>query len=283
MISDWVQTEPHLRRDKPTPRPIGMGSYNMDSHNVQRYVDKTGLVRNEGDIQVNPGGPYPIDYGTIIPRKAECENLLVPVCLSSSHIAYGSIRMEPVFMILGQSAATAASLCLDQKIAVQDLDYEVYRKRLLADGQALQFDSPQTYLALKSLSGIVIDDSKATLEGPWKKSGVAAGVHQGYFHDNDLRDGSCKATFTSILKPGLYEVQIASVANANRATNVPVTITSQEGTQRFTLNQKTGSPKGGFLPLGTHKLGGPTSIIITNTKTNGHVIIDAVRFLPATK
>lgn len=283
MVSDWVQTEPHLRRDKPTPRPIGMGSYNMDSHNVQRYVDKNGLVRNEGDIQVNPGGPYPIDYGTIIPRKAECENLLVPVCLSSSHIAYGSIRMEPVFMILGQSAATAAALCLDQKIAVQDLDYDIYRKRLLADGQALQFDSPQTYLALKSLKGIVIDDSKATLEGPWKKSGVAAGVHNGYFHDNDLRDGSCKATFTAILKPGFYEVQAASVANSNRATNVPVTLTSQGGNQSFTLNQKTGSPKGSFHKLGTHKLGGPTSVIITNTNTNGHVIIDAVRFLPATK
>ena len=84
-----------------------MGSYNMDSHNVQRYVDADGYARNEGDIQINPGGPYPVDYGAIIPRRDECENLLVPVCLSSSHIAYGSIRMEPVFMILGQSAATA--------------------------------------------------------------------------------------------------------------------------------------------------------------------------------
>jgi hypothetical protein len=138
MVSDFVITENHLRRKLPTPRPIGMGSYNMDSHNVQRYVDSSGSVRNEGDIQINPGGPYPIDYGAIIPRRSECENLLVPVCLSTSHIAYGSIRMEPVFMILGQSAATAASLAIDDGCAVQDVDYGKLRKRLLADKQILE-------------------------------------------------------------------------------------------------------------------------------------------------
>ncbi len=105
------------------PDPVGMGSYNMDSHNVQRYVDEDGHVRNEGDIQVSPGGPYPIAYRAIVPKADECTNLLVPVCLSSSHIAYGSIRMEPVFMILGQSAATAACLALDDDVAVQQLDY----------------------------------------------------------------------------------------------------------------------------------------------------------------
>ena len=110
----------------------------MDSHNVQRYVDKNGHARNEGDIQRSPGGPYPIDYGAIIPKKAECENLLVPVCVSSSHIAYGSIRMEPVFMILGQSAATAACLSLDHKLAVQDLPFDTLQSRLLADGQVLK-------------------------------------------------------------------------------------------------------------------------------------------------
>jgi len=138
MISDFVTTEPHLRRIKPTPKPIGMGSYNMDSHNVQRYVDEKGCARNEGDIQINPGGPYPISYGAIVPKAAECTNLLVPVCVSSSHIAYGSIRMEPVFMILGQSAATAAVLAIDDNINVQDVDYSKLRARLLADGQVLE-------------------------------------------------------------------------------------------------------------------------------------------------
>jgi len=138
MVSDFVTTELHLRRIKPTPKSIGMGSYNMDSHNVQRYVDEKGCARNEGDIQINPGGPYPISYGSIVPKASECMNLLVPVCVSSSHIAYGSIRMEPVFMILGQSAATAAVLAIDEKINVQDVDYSKLRARLLDDGQVLE-------------------------------------------------------------------------------------------------------------------------------------------------
>ena len=137
MVSDFVTTELHLRRIKPTPKPIGMGSYNMDSHNVQRYVDKNGHARNEGDIQVNPGGPYPISYGAIVPKASECTNLLVPVCVSSSHIAYGSIRMESVFMILGQSAATAAAFAIDDDIDVQDVSYIKLRSRLLADDQVL--------------------------------------------------------------------------------------------------------------------------------------------------
>jgi len=141
MVSDFVMTELHLRGTKSTPDPIGMGSYNMDSHNVQRYVDAEGHARNEGDIQINPGGPYPISYRAIVPRAAECTNLLVPVCLSSSHIAYGSIRMEPVFMILGQSAATAAALALDGGTSVQEVPYAELRERLLADGQVLALDN----------------------------------------------------------------------------------------------------------------------------------------------
>ncbi|MCB9783926.1 MAG: FAD-dependent oxidoreductase [Candidatus Omnitrophica bacterium] len=147
MVSDFVMTEPHLTGVKPTPKPIGMGSYNMDSHNVQRYVaiDEQGrhVAKNEGDIQENPGGPYPISYEAIVPKKRECKNLLVPVCLSSSHIAYGSIRMEPVFMILGQSAATAASMAIEKDIPVQDVDYSKLRERLLADGQVLEWEAKE--------------------------------------------------------------------------------------------------------------------------------------------
>ena len=143
MVSDFVIAEPQVRRIKPTPDPVGMGSYNMDSHNVQRYVatdaDGEAYVLNEGDIQVNPGGPYPVSYRAIVPRVGECENVLVPVCLSSSHIAYGSIRMEPVFMVLGQSAATAAVMALDAGIEVQKVEYGKLRERLLADGQVLEF------------------------------------------------------------------------------------------------------------------------------------------------
>ncbi len=139
MVSEFVVTENHLRRSKPSPRSIGMGSYGMDSHHVQRYVTKSGEVRNEGDVEVSTGGPYPIDYGSLIPRQDECENLLAPVCVSCSHIAFGSIRMEPVFMILGQSAATAAAMAIDDGLPVQKVDYPRLRKRLLEDGQVLEF------------------------------------------------------------------------------------------------------------------------------------------------
>lgn len=137
MVGDFVMTELHLRGLKPTSKSIGMGSYNMDSHNVQRYVDEDGNVRNEGDIQINPGGPYQISYNSIVPKTSECKNLLVPVCLSSSHIAYGSIRMEPVFMVLGQSAATAAFLAIESNIAIQDVDYEKLKSILLKNRQVL--------------------------------------------------------------------------------------------------------------------------------------------------
>jgi hypothetical protein len=119
-----------------------MGSYTIDSHNVQRYITPQGYVQNEGDIGVSAGGPYEIAYGALVPKPGQCENLLVPVCVSSSHIAFGSIRMEPVFMILGQSAATAAALAIDAQIAVQDVPYAKLRERLLKDGQILQYKGP---------------------------------------------------------------------------------------------------------------------------------------------
>ena len=138
MIGAFVMTEHELLKTRPTPQPVGMGSYGIDSHNIQRYVTPEGYVQNEGDIGVSTGGPYQIAYGSLTPRRDECENLLVPVAVSSSHVAYGSIRMEPVFMILGQSAATAAALAIDGELAVQDVPYENLRERLLADGQVLE-------------------------------------------------------------------------------------------------------------------------------------------------
>ena len=143
MVGDFVMTELHLRGKKPTGKSIGMGSYNMDSHHVQRYIDARGCARNEGDIQVDPGGPYLVSYDAVVPRRKEVVNLLVPVCLSSSHIAYGSIRMEPVFMILGQSAAAAARIAVRQDIPVQDVDYDILRPELIRLGQVLELERGQ--------------------------------------------------------------------------------------------------------------------------------------------
>ena len=138
MVGSFVMTENELRQRKPTPDSVGMGSYTIDSHNVQRYITPEGYVQNEGDIGVGLKGPYAIAYGALVPKRGQAENLLVPICVSSSHIAFGSIRMEPVFMILGQSAATAAVLALEDGLAVQDVPYARLRERLLRDGQVLE-------------------------------------------------------------------------------------------------------------------------------------------------
>lgn len=138
----YVMTEHNCTGRDVAPDAVGLGAYSMDSHNVQRYVNAAGHVVNEGDVQVRVRSPYPIAYGSIIPRAAECENLLVPVALSATHIAYGSIRMEPVFMVLGQSAATAAAHAIAQKTSVQAIDRARLREKLLADHQVLAWIPP---------------------------------------------------------------------------------------------------------------------------------------------
>ncbi|MBT3501939.1 MAG: FAD-dependent oxidoreductase [Candidatus Marinimicrobia bacterium] len=137
MVSDYVMTQHNCQRYEISKDGVGMAAYSMDSHHVQRYVDSSGHVRNEGDVQLGGFSPYPIAYRSIIPKISECTNLLVPVCLSASHIAFGSIRMEPVFMVLGQSAATAAVLAIQDNINIQDVDYTLLKKQLINDKQVL--------------------------------------------------------------------------------------------------------------------------------------------------
>lgn len=137
MVSDFVMNEHHCTRKQSVPESIGLAAYTMDSHAVQRYVNN-GMVKNEGDVQIGIPDPYPVSCRAIVPKKGECENLLVPWSLSASHIAFGSIRMEPVFMVLSQSAATAAGITIDRNTSVQDVPYGNLRKRLLEDGQRLE-------------------------------------------------------------------------------------------------------------------------------------------------
>jgi hypothetical protein len=144
MIGEFVMTEADALGKTNIKRAIGMGSYSLDSHNAQRYVTEEGYTQNEGDVGVRPDRPYAIDYGAIVPKESECSNLLVPVCVSSTHIAFGSIRMEPVFMILGQSAATAAVLALELKMSAQKIPYEALRERLLKDNQVLKIKNLTT-------------------------------------------------------------------------------------------------------------------------------------------
>jgi hypothetical protein len=133
-----TMTQYHCEGLEVVEDPIAMGAYGMDSHHTQRYINEAGFVKNEGNVEAKVAAPYPVSYRAILPKENECTNLLVPVCLSATHIAFGSIRMEPVFMVLGQSAATAAALAIDADVAVQAIDYEKLKKQLLTDRQVLK-------------------------------------------------------------------------------------------------------------------------------------------------
>ena len=287
MISDYVMTEKNCKRQEIVEDSVGMGAYNMDSHNIQRFVTKEGFVRNEGDVQIG-SRPYPVSYRSIRPKAEECTNLLVPVCLSASHIAYGSIRMEPVFMVLGQSAATAAVQAIEQGTTVQKIDAARLKERLIADKQMLDFESPPMpeFNSLKKtdLPGIIVDDNEAQLTGFESIGHTTPGfIEQGYRHDGDTAKGEQKARFIPALpKAGRYQVAISYSALANRASNVPVIIHHADGDTTVVVDQKK-KPAGkkGLHPLGTFRFeaGKTGSVEITNTGTNGHVIIDAVQFL----
>jgi hypothetical protein len=139
MVGAYVMTQHDCLRQVKTPDSVGMGSYALDSHSTRRFIDENGNVRNEGKL-VAPSvrDPYPIAYGSLVPKKSECSNLLVPVCLSATHLAYGSIRMEPVYMILAHSAGTAAAQAIQEKVAVQDIDRRRLHTTLVAEGQVLE-------------------------------------------------------------------------------------------------------------------------------------------------
>ncbi|HKB05763.1 MAG TPA: FAD-dependent oxidoreductase, partial [Gemmataceae bacterium] len=286
LVSDYVTTERDCRRTRPTPEPVGMGSYNMDSHNCARYVTPGGFVQNEGDVQVSPGGPYQISYKSIVPKAGECPNLIVPVCLASSHIAYGSIRMEPVFMVLGQSAATAACLAIDDKVDVQKVEYAKLKERLIQDKQVLDLLRGKRVDGIdpKTLRGVVMDDEQAERKGfEAKSSAVGPFVGEGYRHDGGTKDGKQSATYTPDLpKAGKYEVRISFSPNPNRATNVPVVITHADGTTTVRVNQRQApAVSETFVSLGTFAFekGTAARVVVTNQGADGYVVIDAVQFL----
>lgn len=293
LVSDYVMTQNDCQGKRTAEDPISLAAYTMDSHNQQRYVDAKGQVRNEGDVQVGGFSPYPISYRSIVPKKSECANLFAPICLSATHIAFGSIRMEPVFMVLGQSAATAAAQAIDSKTAVQDIDYPRLRERLLADKQVLVWTGPKksgykTGLDPKSLKGIVVDEEDARLDG-FSMSGhtVWPWVGVGYRHDGNTEKGHQIANYPVTVKTtGRYEIRIGYSAHSNRATNVPVTISHAGGESKLTLNQKKKPTiKNLFHALGSFEFhaGKTYQIEVSNAGTDGYVILDAIQIVPVSK
>jgi hypothetical protein len=252
---------------------------------VHRYVTAEGYARNEGDIQVG-SKPYPISYRSIRPKADECSNLLVPVCMSASHIAYGSIRMEPVFMVLGQSAASAAVLAIDGGCSVQEVNYGTLKAQLLKDMQVLDFipvaGAGKVGVTKAQLGGIVVDDVDAVATGFEAVGNTSLPfVEQGYRHDGGVGDGSQRIRFVPVLpKDGLYKVSLAYSALGNRASNVPVTIKHAGGEAKMLVNEQKKAP-GGLLLLGEYefKAGKVGWVELCNEATDGHVIADAVQWL----
>lgn len=287
MVGAYVMIEQNCRGVRIAEDSVGLAAYTMDSHNVQRYVTKDGFVRNEGDVQVGGFSPYPISYRSIVPRASECSNLLVPVCLSASHISYGSIRMEPVFMVLGQSAATAAALAISEKLDVQAVDYAKLRDRLVQDKQVLAWTGPKREggIDIKNLAGIVIDDTAAERQGfDALSSSAPPFVGEGYRHDGNENRGQQWARYRPNLPTaGRYEVRLSYSPNPNRATNVPVTIVHADGKGSVKVNQRKPGPLDrAFISLGVFRFekGNAGYVEVSNQGVDGYVTIDAVQWLP---
>jgi hypothetical protein len=280
LIGAEVMTEHHVMARTLAKDSVGMGAYGMDSHNVQRYITKEGFVRNEGNVQVGGFPPYPISYLSIVPKKGEASNLLVPVCLSATHIAYGSIRMEPVFMVLGQSAATAAVMAIDGKVSVQDLDYAKLRQRLLADKQVLEAPAGagKGDIDPAQLEGVVIDSQFARLSPAWKGAGAdRPRLGPSYFHDLNARDGRATAQFTvKMPQAGRFRVKLLFPPKADRATNVPVVISGGGKTYNATVNQRQPADW-----IGSYDLPAEFTVTVSNKSTNGMVVVDGLQVAPA--
>ncbi|UCD28522.1 MAG: FAD-dependent oxidoreductase [Planctomycetota bacterium] len=286
MVSGYVMTQHNCESHRVAQDSVGLASFGMDSHNCQRFI-KDGAAWNGGNFYIPVPAPYPIAYRSIVPKQSECTNLLVPVCLSASHVAFGSIRMEPVFMILGQSAATAACLAIDGETAVQDVDIRKLQARLRADKQILLWRGEvRIGKDAKALPGIVIDDRDAEIVGNWLPSNGGKGyVGNWYLHDYNKRKGQLSVRFyLPIVRSGRYQVRLAYTPYNNRASNVPVTIRHAEGVNKVMVNmRKVPQEPDGFLTLGIYRFATKSEayIEISNNGTDGYVIADAVQLLPA--
>ncbi len=273
MVSDYVMHQGHCSGEMVAEDSIGLAAYAMDSHHVQRQV-KNGVVKNEGDVQMPVPNPYPISYRSIVPKVGECRNLLVPWSLSASHMAFGSIRMEPVFMILAQSAAIGADLAIRDNLAVQQVAYEKLRPALFAAGQALGDPSVGS-------PDIVVDNSDVahvSLTGAWISANSATGfIGSDYLHDDDIGQGSKSVTYsppTSVV--GAQRVYGRWTSHSNRASNVPMHVVDSNGTRTILVDQRSNGGKWNLLGI----FSGVQSVSVRTSGANGHVVADAVGFAP---
>ncbi|KAA9036561.1 FAD-dependent oxidoreductase [Ginsengibacter hankyongi] len=280
MKGEYVMTQANCESKEVVSDGIGMAAYTMDSHNCQRIV-VNGMVKNEGNVEIGGFGPYPISYRSIIPKANECKNLLVPVCLSATHIAYGSIRMEPVFMVLSQSAAMAAVLASDTKKTVQQIDINKLRQILKTNP-----------LADNSTPEILVDNDD---DAHVVKTGIWSTIHQKCYGPSaftaDGKTDSIKSVqfIPTIVKSGKYKVYsyYPKLENETSVTSIIVFDgkTKKEIVVRESDIQVEGQTSGEWVDLGTYSLpSGKKSLVeITNKHSDGVVVADAILFVPENK
>jgi len=282
MTGEYVMVQKDCQKEITKPDSVGMGSFVIDCHIVQRIITEDGMVTDEGSFKDAPAKPYHIPYRSLTPKRAECENLLVPVCLSASHIAYCSLRMEPVYMALGQASGVAAVQALRSEQSVQGIDVAALQAKLSERNAVLTLNLPPDTPA-SSFPGIVVDDENANFTGEWTASSFGNPIEGTSHHDGNADKGGKTAVFTVRLpQSGRYEVRFAYAAAPNRASNVPVTITHADGTATATVNQK--SPPNldkHFVSLGTFRFEKekPASVTVGTAGTDSFVGVDGVQLL----
>ncbi|MCX6847319.1 MAG: FAD-dependent oxidoreductase [Verrucomicrobia bacterium] len=285
MIGEYVMVQKDLQTDIFKDDSVGMGSFLIDCHIVQRILAEDGTVRDEGSFQDTPALPYQIPYRSLTPKRAECENLLVPVCLSASHIAYCSLRMEPVYLALGQASGLAAVMAIKAKTPVQNIDVPALRKKLLEQKAVLELASLASMVRSAKLPGILMSEQEAEQIGHWTGSAYGNPVDGSSIHDANTEKGTKSVIYRlKIPTTGKYEVRVSYASAPNRASNVPVTIEHSKGTQIVLVNQRKAPPIDKlFVSLGVFPFTADKSAVITiSTKdTDGIVGADAVQLIKA--
>lgn len=291
MVGAYVMTQKDLQTERTKSNSIGMGSYNSDSHNVQRFAAKSSpvlgegswIALNEGDMQV-PVQPYSIAYGAITPKAEDCTNLLVVCCPSASHVAFSSIRMEPQYMIMGEAAGNAAHLALTSDTTVQDVPIDALQELLYETKSVLHFtDTVAPFYSIKAFPGIVVDTYGANVVGGWRSStSVGNFVGHDYLTTVDDERGDSYVRFQpEIEKAGRYEVRVAYTPNPNRASNAHVYVHSAEGSDLHLVNQRKPLEEAPFQSLGVYSFeaGDHGYVEIRTENADGYVIADAVQWL----
>ena len=301
MDGRFTLTQNDVLKDAQKDDPIAISSFPIDSHDCRRLALPDGVI-NEGTIYPvrmpgrRHGYAYHIPYRAITPSASECSNLLVPVALSATHVAYSSVRVEPTWMAIGQGAGVAAALAAQTGVTVQALDYPALRARLLAQKVVLELpvlppvgkvarSSGPVSLDSKSLPGLILDDAQAELSGDWERStNFKPHVGTGYLHDEQRSDGKSRAVFRfKGPADGEFALRMAYSAHETRTTRLPITIVGDGADHRFTVDQTQPLPAGeAFREVGRLRLrqGMDYTLTVSNEGTKGFVILDAFQLLP---